>query len=159
MTPALLSCGSGEERRPSRRTPACADVTRLDWTSASTNSTARLRRSSGCKPSSKRYWARRGCSRAAPPSTSARPASGNCAGGPCRGRSTPSKPKPPGRPSKTTTFDAQRVAELERLLAEKELELKQALVREEVALILPRVAEAGKKTSRASVKLSNRKPR
>ena len=69
------------------------------------------------------------------------------------------KPKPPGRPSKTTTFDAQRVAELERLLAEKELELKQALVREEVALILPRAAEAGKKTSRASVKLSNRKPR
>ena len=68
------------------------------------------------------------------------------------------KPKPPGRPSKATTLDAQRLAELERLLAEKELELRQALVREEVALIL-RAAEDGKKTSRASVKLRKRKPR
>lgn len=44
-------------------------------------------------------------------------------------------PKPPGRPSKSSTPEAQRVAELERLLAEKDLELQQVLVREEVALI------------------------
>jgi hypothetical protein len=69
------------------------------------------------------------------------------------------RPKPPGRPGKANTPDAQRVAELERLLAEKELELRQALVREEVALILPRAAEAGKKTPSPTVKLRKRKPR
>jgi hypothetical protein len=43
---------------------------------------------------------------------------------------------------------------------EKELELRQALVREEVALILPRAgAEAGKKTPPARVKLRKQKPR
>lgn len=68
-------------------------------------------------------------------------------------------PRPPGRPSKANTPEAQRVAELERLLAEKELELRQALVREEVALILPRAAEAGKKTPSPTVKLRKRKPR
>jgi hypothetical protein len=69
------------------------------------------------------------------------------------------KPKPPGRPGKALTADTQRVAELERVLAEKELELRQALVREEVALILPRAAEAGKKTPSPTVKLRKRKPR
>jgi hypothetical protein len=70
------------------------------------------------------------------------------------------KPKAPGRPGKMTTLDAQRVAELERRLMEKELELRQALVREEVALILPRAgAEAGKKTPPARVKLRKQKPR
>jgi helix-turn-helix protein len=70
------------------------------------------------------------------------------------------KPKAPGRPSRAITPDAQRVAELERLLAEKDLELQQALVREEVALILPHVGTtAGKKTPRPSVKLRKQKPR
>lgn len=68
-------------------------------------------------------------------------------------------PRAPGRPRKTTTSDEQRIAELERLLAEKEWELKQALVREEVAIILPRAVEAGKKTPAATVKLRKRKPR
>jgi hypothetical protein len=71
------------------------------------------------------------------------------------------KPKPPGRRSKAATPEAQRIRELERLLAEKELQLQQALVREEVALILPRraAAEAEKKTPRPSVKLRKQKPR
>jgi hypothetical protein len=69
------------------------------------------------------------------------------------------KPKPPGRPGKHTTLDAQRVAELECLLVEKELELKETLVREEVALILPRAAEGGKKTPPSTVKLRKCKPR
>jgi hypothetical protein len=69
-------------------------------------------------------------------------------------------PKPPGRPSRAATPEAQRVAELERLLAEKELELQQALVREEVALILPHVGTtAGKKTPQPSVNLRKQKPR
>lgn len=70
------------------------------------------------------------------------------------------KAKPSGRPSKAATFEAQRLSELERLLADKELALQQALVREEVALILPQVAaRAGKKTLRPSVRLRKRKPR
>jgi hypothetical protein len=70
------------------------------------------------------------------------------------------KPKPPGRPGKATTLEGQHLEELERRLAEKELELHQALVREEVALILPHVAAtAGKKTPRPSVKLRKQKPR
>jgi hypothetical protein len=71
------------------------------------------------------------------------------------------KPKPSGRRSKAATPEAQRIRELERLLAEKELQLQQALVREEVALILPRraAAEAEKKTHRPSVKLRKQKPR
>jgi hypothetical protein len=69
------------------------------------------------------------------------------------------KPKPPGRRSKANTPEARRLRELEQLLAEKELQLQQALVREEVALILPRAAEAGKKTPRPSVKLRKQKPR
>jgi hypothetical protein len=70
------------------------------------------------------------------------------------------KPKPPGRPSKAATLETQRIAELERLLAEKELALQQTLVREEVALILPRSSvEAGKKTPLSSVNLRKRKPR
>lgn len=70
------------------------------------------------------------------------------------------KPKPSGRPSKASVVDARRLQELEQLLAEKELQLQEALVREEVALILPRArAEAGKKTPRPSVKLRKQKPR
>jgi hypothetical protein len=70
------------------------------------------------------------------------------------------KPKPSGRRSKSTTPEAQRIRELEELLAEKELQLQQALVREEVALILPRAAAATeKKTRRPSVKLRKQKPR
>jgi hypothetical protein len=68
------------------------------------------------------------------------------------------KPKPPGRPSRATT--PERVGELERLLAEKEQQLRQALVREEVALILTKVGDqAAKKTPRPSVKLRKQKPR
>lgn len=69
------------------------------------------------------------------------------------------KPKPSGRRSKANTPEARRIRELEQLLAEKELQLQQALVREEVALILPRAAEAGKKTPQPSVKLRKQKPR
>jgi hypothetical protein len=47
------------------------------------------------------------------------------------------------------------------VLAEKELVLQQALVREEVALILPQRAETEttKRGQRSSVKLRRRKPR
>jgi hypothetical protein len=69
-------------------------------------------------------------------------------------------PRPPGRPSKATTLEAQRIGELERLLAEKEQQLHEALVREEVALILTRAGEkGGKKTPRPTVKLRRQKPR
>jgi len=69
-------------------------------------------------------------------------------------------PKRRGRRRKANTAEAQRIRELEQLLAEKELQLQQALVREEVALILPRRAAAEeKKTQRPSVKLRKQKPR
>lgn len=66
-----------------------------------------------------------------------------------------------GRPSQRSTPEAERIRELERLLAEKELELQQALVREEIALILPQVVERqlGKKTRRRGVQLGKLKPR
>jgi hypothetical protein len=67
--------------------------------------------------------------------------------------------RPAGRPSRRATADAARVDELERMLAGKELELQQALVREEVALILPQRVESGKKGRRSNVKLRKQKPR
>ena len=70
------------------------------------------------------------------------------------------KRKTPGRPSQTTTGNAPEVAELQRRLADKELELQEMLVREEVALILPRAAAAAeKKTLRTTRKRRRRKPR
>jgi hypothetical protein len=71
------------------------------------------------------------------------------------------RPRPAGRPSRRATADAARVDELERVLAGKELELQQALVREEVALILPQRGEieAVKKGRRSHVKLRRQKPR
>jgi hypothetical protein len=71
------------------------------------------------------------------------------------------EPGVPGRPGLSLTPKAERIRELEQLLAEKELALQQALVREEVALILPRrgEVEAVKKGQRPSVKLGKRKPR
>ena len=71
------------------------------------------------------------------------------------------EPGTPGRPSRAVTREAVRMAELEQALAEKELELEQALVRAEVALIVPRRAgaEREKKTARPSVKLRKQKPR
>jgi hypothetical protein len=68
------------------------------------------------------------------------------------------EPGAPGRPSLSTTAEAERIRELEVALAEKELQLQQALVRAEVALILPQT-ELGKKGQRPSVKLRKRKPR
>jgi hypothetical protein len=47
------------------------------------------------------------------------------------------RPRPAGRPSAAATAEGQRIGELEAELAAKELELQQALVRAEVALILP----------------------
>lgn len=71
------------------------------------------------------------------------------------------EPGIPGRPGLATTPEAERIRELEQLLAQKELELQEALVRAEVALILPqRVASEGEKRGqRPSVKLRKRKPR
>jgi hypothetical protein len=70
------------------------------------------------------------------------------------------RPKPAGRPSRAATPEAERIRELEQQFAEKELELQQAQVRAEVALILPHVAgDEGKKTRRPSVKLRKLKPR
>lgn len=71
------------------------------------------------------------------------------------------EPGIPGRPGLSTTPEAERIRELEQLLAQKDLELQEALVRAEVALIVPqRIAvESEKKTQRPSVKLGKRKPR
>ncbi len=69
--------------------------------------------------------------------------------------------KPAGRPSKHAVADAERIGELEQQLAEAKLELQQALVRAEVALILPQRTEEEpiKKGRCSSVKLRKRKPR
>ena len=72
-------------------------------------------------------------------------------------------PRPAGRPRQTCSSEAERIRELEAALAEKELELHEAQVRAEVALVLPRVVEGqvgpGKKTRRPTVKLRKSKPR
>jgi hypothetical protein len=67
--------------------------------------------------------------------------------------------RPSGRPSGHA--DAERIRELEQQLAETKLELQQALVRTEVALILPHRTEVEpiKKGPCSSVKLRKRKPR
>jgi transposase-like protein len=67
--------------------------------------------------------------------------------------------RPSGRPSGHA--DAERIRELEQQLAETKLELQQALVRTEVALILPHRTgvEPIKKGPCSSVKLRKRKPR
>ncbi len=57
------------------------------------------------------------------------------------------EPGSAGRPSTKTTA-AQQVQALEQALAEKEQELHAAQVREEVALILPRVAQAPPKAEK-----------
>jgi hypothetical protein len=66
-----------------------------------------------------------------------------------------------GRPSLSATPEAERICELEQALAEKELELQEALVRTEVALIVPErlQVEPEKKGPRPSVKLRKQKPR
>jgi hypothetical protein len=71
------------------------------------------------------------------------------------------RPRPSGRPSRRARADAERIRELEQELAETKLELQQALVRTEVALILPqRTASAPPKKGRsATVKIRKRKPR
>lgn len=72
-------------------------------------------------------------------------------------------PRPAGRPSRQARADAERLHELEQALTAKDLALQQALVREEVALILqPRgavEAETAKKGRRLNVKLGKQKPR
>ena len=70
-------------------------------------------------------------------------------------------PRPAGRPSRPATSAAERLHELEQALAAKELELQQALVRAEVALILPARVEVAlkKKGRRSTVKLRQQKPR
>ena len=67
--------------------------------------------------------------------------------------------RPSGRPSGHA--DAERIRELEQQLAETKLELQQALVRTEVALILPQRTESAttKKGRPSNVKLRKRKPR
>ena len=69
--------------------------------------------------------------------------------------------RPAGRPSRPTTPEARRIRELEQALAAKELQLQEALVRAEVALILPPRAEsaAEKRGRRPRVKLGKSKPR
>ena len=70
-------------------------------------------------------------------------------------------PRPAGRPSLRSTPAAERIDELEQTLAENELQLQQALVRAEVALIVAHGVEAeSEKRGRCStVKLRKRKPR
>ena len=71
------------------------------------------------------------------------------------------EPGVPGRPGLAATPEAERIGELEQQLAQKDLELQEALVRAEVALILPQrsAVEPEKKGQRPSVKLRKRKPR
>jgi hypothetical protein len=70
------------------------------------------------------------------------------------------EPRPPGRPSKSTAV-AEQVIELEQALAEARLQVAQAQLREEIALILPHAAAdpAEKKTRRSKGKVRPRKPR
>ena len=69
------------------------------------------------------------------------------------------EPRRPGRPSKAAAASEQ-VRELEQAWAEARLQLQQAQLREEIALILPHAAERSeKKTRRPRVKLRKRKPR
>lgn len=71
------------------------------------------------------------------------------------------EPGVPGRPPAQSVADAERIRELEQRLAQKELELQEALVRTEVALIVPQrlQVEPVKKGQRPSVKLRKQKPR
>ena len=71
------------------------------------------------------------------------------------------EPGVPGRPGRSETPEGERIRELEQRLAEKELELQEALVRAEVALILPqrRAVETEKKGRQSNVKLRRQKPR
>jgi hypothetical protein len=52
------------------------------------------------------------------------------------------EPRAAGRPARTMSPEAERIKELEEQLASKEMELRAALAREEIALTLPRVAHA-----------------
>lgn len=69
--------------------------------------------------------------------------------------------RPAGRPSRRAVADAERIRELEQRAGELELALQEALVRAEVALILPQrsAVESEKKGQRPSVKLRKQKPR
>jgi hypothetical protein len=69
--------------------------------------------------------------------------------------------RPSGRPSGCAVADAERIRELKQQLAETKLELQQALVRSEVALILPQRTEEEptKRGQCSTVKLRKRKPR
>lgn len=71
------------------------------------------------------------------------------------------RPRLAGRPRVRETPADERIRELEQALAEKELELQAALVRAEVALIVPGRVESPveKKGRRPSVRLSKQKPR
>lgn len=71
------------------------------------------------------------------------------------------EPGAPGRPRLRSQSDAERICELEQELAETKLELQQALVRAEVALILPQRVEAEtvKRGRPSNVKLRKQKPR
>ena len=59
------------------------------------------------------------------------------------------EPRPAGRPRRVDSPESERIAELERALEDKELELKAADVRAEVAQVMPHVVreEAVKKTT------------
>ncbi len=60
-------------------------------------------------------------------------------------------PRPKGRPPLQLTAEQQRIAELEKELAQAKIELRAAQAREEIALVLPRVVqqpEPEKKTPR-----------
>jgi hypothetical protein len=79
------------------------------------------------------------------------------------------EPRPAGRPSRTTSTEAERIDALERRVRELEQALHEAQVREEIALVLPHVQRTGpgregspaggaeKKTPSLAVKI--RKPR
>jgi hypothetical protein len=54
-----------------------------------------------------------------------------------RGALTALEPRPPGRPSRMTTSDAEQIRALQQRVVELEQALHEAQVREEIALVLP----------------------
>jgi len=77
-----------------------------------------------------------------------------------RGALAALEPGQAGRPRQEATPETERIQALERTLAEKELELHEAQVREEVALILPHAvqAEAGREPEKKTRRQRRKRP-
>jgi hypothetical protein len=69
------------------------------------------------------------------------------------------EPRPPGRPSRTTSGVADQVRALEQRVEELEQALHEAQVREEIALVLPRVQRTGGSDHSASAPGEEKKMR